>query len=169
MLTASGQAIHVGRSVGLSEAFVIEEDSERLIAHGTSRLTIFPPLDPAPDPPTDLEPFEPPEHETPDPYLRPAPDGVIEQEVWDELPGAEIVRRQLAGELPPAAAPPPDGAGPGRDRRRGRHRRHAPHRVAREPVRPAPGRRDRDARRLRDADRGRDDRPRRGSPSPAST
>ena len=69
MLTASGQAIHVGRSVGLSEAFVIEEDSERLLAHGTSRLTIFPPLDPAPDPPTDLEPFEPPEHETLDPYL----------------------------------------------------------------------------------------------------
>jgi uncharacterized protein (TIGR00369 family) len=26
---------------------------------------------------------------------------VIKQEVWDELPGAEIVRRQLAGELPP--------------------------------------------------------------------
>src|SRR5437867_11954000 len=44
MLIASGQAIHVGRSVGLSEAFVIEQESERLIAHGTSRLTIFPPL-----------------------------------------------------------------------------------------------------------------------------
>ena len=100
-VTASGQAIHVGRSVGLSEVFVIEKESERLLAHGTSRLTIFPPLDPAPDPPTDLEPVEVPEHETPDPYLRPAPDGVIGQEVWDELPGAEIVRRQLAGELPP--------------------------------------------------------------------
>lgn len=100
-VTASGQAIHVGRSVGLSEAFVIEKESERLLAHGTSRLTIFPPLDPAPDPPTDLEPFEAPEHETPDPYLRPAPNGVIKQEVWDELPGAEVVRRQLAGELPP--------------------------------------------------------------------
>src|SRR5439155_2686152 len=40
MLTASGQAIHAGRSVGLSEAFVIEEESERLLAHGTFRLTI---------------------------------------------------------------------------------------------------------------------------------
>ena len=97
MLTAGGQAIHVGRSVGLSEAFVIEKGSERLVAHGTSRLAIFPPLDPAPEPPTDLEPFEPPEHETPDPYLRPPPDGVIEQEVWDELSGAEILR-------PPARA-----------------------------------------------------------------
>jgi uncharacterized protein (TIGR00369 family) len=100
-LTASGQAIHVGRSVGLSEVFVIEEESERLLAHGTSRLSIFPPLDPAPDPPTDLEPVELPEHPTPDPYLRPAPNGVIGQEIWDRLPGAEIVRRQLSGELPP--------------------------------------------------------------------
>jgi uncharacterized protein (TIGR00369 family) len=100
-LTAGGQAIHVGRSVGLSEAFVIEKGSERLIAHGTSRLTIFPPLDPAPDPPGELQPFEAPEYETPDPYLRPAPNGVIPQKVWDELAGAEIVRRQLAGDLPP--------------------------------------------------------------------
>jgi uncharacterized protein (TIGR00369 family) len=101
MLTAGGQAIHAGRSVGLSEAFVIEAGSERLIAHGTSRLTIFPPLDPAPDPPPELEPIEPAVAETPDPYLRPAPGGTIEQAVWDELPGAEILRRQLAGELPP--------------------------------------------------------------------
>ena len=96
---------------------MIEEGSERLLAHGTSRLTIFPPLDPPPDPPSDLEPFEPPEHETPDPYLRPAPDGVIEQEVWDELPGAEILRRQLAGELPPPPLHHLTGLRPGRDRR----------------------------------------------------
>jgi uncharacterized protein (TIGR00369 family) len=102
-LTAGGQAIHVGRSVGLSEAFVLEQQSERLIAHGTSRLTIFPPLDPAPDPPADLEPWEPAAHEVPDPYLRPPPDGVIPQETWQELAGAEILRRQLAGELPAPA------------------------------------------------------------------
>ena len=112
MLTASGQAIHVGRSVGLSEAFVIEEESERLLAHGTSRLTIFPPLDPAPAPPSDLEPSEPPENATPDPYLRPAPDGVIGQEFWDELPGAEILRRPHAGELPPPPLQHLTGLGP---------------------------------------------------------
>jgi uncharacterized protein (TIGR00369 family) len=103
MLTASGQAIHVGRSVGLSEAFVIEEGTERLIAHGTSRLTIFPALDPLPEPPEELEPFEPPRHSEPDPFLRPAPDGEIPQEVWASLPGAEVVRRQISGELPPPA------------------------------------------------------------------
>jgi uncharacterized protein (TIGR00369 family) len=100
-LSAGGQAIHVGRSVGLSEAFVIEEESDRLLAHGTSRLTIFPPLDPAPDPPESIEPYVAPSHESPDPYLRPPPGGIIPQEVWAELSGAEILGRQLAGELPP--------------------------------------------------------------------
>jgi uncharacterized protein (TIGR00369 family) len=103
VLIASGQAIHVGRSVGLSEAFVIEQESERLIAHGTSRLTIFPPLDPAPDPPGDLQPWEAAGHDAPDPYLRTPPDSVIPQEIWQELAGVEILGRQLAGELPAPA------------------------------------------------------------------
>ncbi|MGH2926320.1 MAG: PaaI family thioesterase [Solirubrobacterales bacterium] len=101
ILSAGGQAIHVGRSVGLSEAFILDRESERLVAHGTSRLTIFPPIDPAPEPPSDLTPFEPEPSETQDPYLRPAPEGVLSQEIWSELPGAEILRRQLAGRLPP--------------------------------------------------------------------
>ncbi len=99
-LTAGGQAIHTGRAVGLSEVFVIEAETDRLLAHGTSRLTIFPPLDQAPEPPPELEPIVPVAHETLDPYLRPPPDGLIPQEVWDELPGIEILRRQLAGDLP---------------------------------------------------------------------
>lgn len=101
MLTAGGQAIHVGRSVGLSEVFLIEEGSERLIAHGTSRLTIFPPLDPAPDPPDSIDHYEAPEYDSPDPYLRQPPNGIIPQDVWAELSGTEILGRQLEGELPP--------------------------------------------------------------------
>jgi uncharacterized protein (TIGR00369 family) len=100
-LSAGGQAIHVGRSVGLSEVFVIEEETDRLIAHGTSRLTIFPPIEPAPQPPESIEPPPVAAHASPDPYLRPPPGGVIPQEVWAELSGAEILARQLAGELPP--------------------------------------------------------------------
>jgi uncharacterized protein (TIGR00369 family) len=100
-LTAGGQAIHAGRSVGLSEVFVIETDTDRLLAHGTSRLSILPTLDPAPDPPGDLPPFEPPEQPTPDPYLRPPPETVLEKSVWEELSGAEILDRQIRGELPP--------------------------------------------------------------------
>jgi uncharacterized protein (TIGR00369 family) len=100
-LSAGGQAIHVGRSVGLSEAFVIDEESDRLFAAGTSRLTILPPLDPAPDPPESIESEDAPVYDSPDPYLRPPPGGVIPQAAWAELPGAEILRRQLSGELPP--------------------------------------------------------------------
>jgi uncharacterized protein (TIGR00369 family) len=100
-LTAGGQAIHAGRSVGLSEAFVIEGNGDRLIAHGTSRLSILPRIDPAPDPPEDLPTFEPPPQPTPDPYRRPPPDTVLDQEIWKELSGAEILQRQIKGELPP--------------------------------------------------------------------
>jgi uncharacterized protein (TIGR00369 family) len=103
MLTAHGQAIHVGRSVALSEVFVLDRDSEQLIAHGTSRLSVFPPLDDPPQKPTNPRTVEPRDYGSPDPFERPAPDGVIPQPVWSELPGIEILRRQLAGELP---APP---------------------------------------------------------------
>jgi uncharacterized protein (TIGR00369 family) len=100
-LTAAGQAIHVGRSLGLSEAFVFDE-RERLVAHGTSRLAVLPPLDGLPALPDDLEPYEPPDHETPDPYLREPADGeVIPQEAWARLQGSEVLEKQLAGELPP--------------------------------------------------------------------
>src|SRR5262249_47383535 len=38
-----------------------------------------------------------------DPFERPAPEATIPQEVWSQLPGGEILRRQLTGEHP---APP---------------------------------------------------------------
>jgi uncharacterized protein (TIGR00369 family) len=102
-LQAHGQAIHVGRSVALSEVFVLEPDRERLIAHGTSRLSVFPPLPDPPEPPPKPPVLEPRDYGSPDPFERPAPEATIPQEVWSELPGAEVLRRQLAGELP---APP---------------------------------------------------------------
>jgi uncharacterized protein (TIGR00369 family) len=98
MLSAHGQAIHAGRSVGLSEAFVL--DGERLVAHGTSRLAMFPPLEGLPDPPPESGPFEPPPSPTPDPFLREPPRTQPAPEVWNELSGLEILRKQLAGELP---------------------------------------------------------------------
>jgi uncharacterized protein (TIGR00369 family) len=100
-LTASGQAIHVGRSVALSEVFMFGPDGDTLIAHGTSRCAVLPPIDPAPDPPRELPDVEPASYPTPDPFERDPPlDGVLPQEVWDELSGAEILARQMAGELP---------------------------------------------------------------------
>jgi uncharacterized protein (TIGR00369 family) len=103
-LSAGGQAIHVGGSVALSEAFVIEEESERLVAHGTSRCVVLGQLDPAPEPPDELPAIVPGGDEESDPYRRPPPrDAVLGQDVWKSLSGAEILERQLRGDLP---APP---------------------------------------------------------------
>jgi uncharacterized protein (TIGR00369 family) len=101
-LSAGGQAIHVGRSVALSEAFVIEEGSERLIAHGTSRCAVLPAIEPLPELPAELPIVEPDPDADSDPYRRPWPtDKVLPQEIWDRLSGKEVIARQSAGELPP--------------------------------------------------------------------
>src|SRR3954452_22063566 len=50
VITGSGQLIHRGRSIGISEAFLFDDD-DQLISHGTTRCTVFPPVDPLPDPP----------------------------------------------------------------------------------------------------------------------
>jgi uncharacterized protein (TIGR00369 family) len=103
-LTASGQAIHVGRSVALSEVFVIEDGTERLIAHGTSRCAVLPQIDPVPELPDDLPVVERDPNVDTDPYRRPWPtESVLPQRTWDQLSGKEIIDRQLSGELP---APP---------------------------------------------------------------
>jgi uncharacterized protein (TIGR00369 family) len=101
-VTASGQAIHVGRSVALSEAFVIEDGTERLIAHGTSRCAVLPQIEPVPEIPDDLPVLEPDSNEETDPYRRPWPtEAVLPQRTWDQHSGREIIDRQLTGELPP--------------------------------------------------------------------
>lgn len=103
-LTAHGQAIHVGRTVGLSEVFVIDPRGDTLIAHGTSRLSIMQPIDGLPEPPADRRPPEPPSYDVPDPFLREPPAGtVLAQDAWAELSGREILERRLRGELPPPA------------------------------------------------------------------
>jgi uncharacterized protein (TIGR00369 family) len=102
LLSASAQVIHRGDAVGLTEAFVIEEGSDRLIAHLTSRLAIFPQHDPVPEPPAERPLLYPPADLDSDPWRRPVQGEVLGQEVWAELSGREVLRRQAAGELPPA-------------------------------------------------------------------
>lgn len=97
-IRASGQAIHVGRAVGLTEAFVLD-DEDRLVAHGSSRLAIREIPDPPP-PPDDLQPVSEEDPPTPDPYLRAVTAAPLPQEIWDELPGREVIARQIRGELP---------------------------------------------------------------------
>jgi len=101
-ILASGQAIHVGRSIGLSEAFVLAEPEGRLLAHGTTRCAIFPPLDPIPEPPAELpaldypEPGSDPAH----PLRRPLQGEPLGQELFASCSGLEIVRGWIDGELP---------------------------------------------------------------------
>ena len=148
---------------------MLDADSERLLAHGTSRLTDLPPARPAARAARGaVDRSEPPRaRRRPIPTCARRPTASIAQEVWDELSGREILRRQLAGELPPPPLSPPDRAFARSTIGEGKATVVMPAtRVAGEPDRPASGRGDRDARRLRDADRGRDDRARPGWPSP---
>lgn len=100
MISANGQRVHRGRSVGLTEAFLIDDAQDRLVAHSTSRLAIFPPLDPAPEPPEQPEILDPPTDAGSDPHLRPVAGEVLGQEVWDKLSGLAVIEGQIRGEIP---------------------------------------------------------------------
>jgi len=117
-ITAHGRLLHLDEQMALAEVYV-RDDRDRLAAHGTSRCSVFPPIDESiqllpPDKPAAAES----EPDTPDPYLRevPGPDRGRPQQARD---GVELLRAQLRGELP---RPPIDqligirlvGAEPGR-------------------------------------------------------
>ena len=107
-LHASGQLIHRGRSLGVSEAFIIHQPAEggeeRLVAHATTRCAVFPQIEPVPEPPAELVPPEPNEGDGPPPYAREPVEGdVLEEDVWQRMSGLEVLRAQLAGDL---GAPP---------------------------------------------------------------
>jgi uncharacterized protein (TIGR00369 family) len=99
MLTARGTIIHSGRSLALSQVS-IEDARGRLLAHGTSRCVIFPPLAAASDA-KDLPEVPSPVYDTPDPFERPDPGAVIPEDVWASKTGLEIMRALISGELPP--------------------------------------------------------------------
>jgi uncharacterized protein (TIGR00369 family) len=100
-VTGSGQLIHRGRSLGISEAFLFDEE-DQLISHGTTRCTVFPPVDPLPDPPEDRPAIEqePPGSDPNDPLRRVVEGEVLPQEVFERRSGLEILRALIAGELP---------------------------------------------------------------------
>lgn len=111
-IAGSGHVIHLGRSVALSEAFLFVEGREdepgtgALVAHGTSRCTVFPPIDPVPEPPAELPVLEQPwpGSDPAHPLRRPLEGAPLPEEVFSERSGLEILRAQIAGELEP---PPP--------------------------------------------------------------
>jgi uncharacterized protein (TIGR00369 family) len=101
-ITGSGQLIHRGRSLGISEAFLFDDD-DHLISHGTTRCTVFPPIDPLPDPPDPADPSVemPGPGASPDDPLRRELEGkVLPQEVFERRGGLELLRAMIAGDLP---------------------------------------------------------------------
>jgi uncharacterized protein (TIGR00369 family) len=101
-LVARGRVVFGGRSLGLSEV-IIEDQEGRVVAHGTSRCFIFPPFGPPPPEPPEIDSVEDAVYDTPDPYLRPAAGDALGQDVYDRLSGLEIMEAHMARDLP---APP---------------------------------------------------------------
>jgi uncharacterized protein (TIGR00369 family) len=101
-VTGSGQLIHRSRTLGISEAFLFDSD-DQLISHGTTRCTVFPPVDPLPDPPDPEAPAieMPIPGSSPDDPLRRQVEGtVLSQEEFERRGGLELLRAIAAGELP---------------------------------------------------------------------
>lgn len=99
-VTGSGQLIHRGRSIGISEAFLFDAD-DQLISHGTTRCTVFPPVDPLPEPPQDgaVIEMDAPGSDPNDPLRREVEGEVLPQEEFERRSGLEILRALIDGEL----------------------------------------------------------------------
>jgi uncharacterized protein (TIGR00369 family) len=101
-VTGSGQLIHRGRTMGISEAFLFDQE-DQLVSHGTTRCTIFPPVDPIPEPPdVDAPPRDNavPGSSPDDPLRRPVEGETVPQEEFRRRSGLEILRALIDDELP---------------------------------------------------------------------
>ena len=100
-VTARGKVIQLRRTIALAEV-AITDQRERLIAHGSSLCFVQEPISPAPTPPSadNGQSTGAAGEDDPDPYARSAQGEVLDQDVWTRMSGLEVLRAQLAGELP---------------------------------------------------------------------
>jgi uncharacterized protein (TIGR00369 family) len=101
-IVGSGQVIHCGRSVGLSEGFLINDRSDELVAHATTRVAVFG-IDPPPKPPEEMPAFDIaiPGESPDDPINQELRGEVLPQEQFERRSGHELLDAWIAGELPP--------------------------------------------------------------------
>jgi uncharacterized protein (TIGR00369 family) len=105
VVMAHGRALHAGATLGLSAGEVIDGEG-RLVAYCTSRMRIF--GEAATSAPTRGGTAAPPERasgpdgsdEGLDPYLRPVSGERIDEAVFRERSGVEIIHAQIRGDLP---------------------------------------------------------------------
>jgi uncharacterized protein (TIGR00369 family) len=98
-LRARGRVIHVDGTTGLADVRITRRDG-RLVGHGTSRAFVLPPIPLDDEPPGLTEPPDEPTYARPDPYLRPVEGGLLAPTALEGLSGLELLRGQLAGDLP---------------------------------------------------------------------
>lgn len=96
---ARGHAVSTTATMALSQARVTDEQGQ-LLAVGSSRCTVFPPLSEVPGPSASgSAPVEAGSGE-PDPYLRPVQGEILDPSVWEALSGRALLEAQLGGEVP---------------------------------------------------------------------
>ncbi|HVF12358.1 MAG TPA: hotdog fold thioesterase, partial [Actinomycetota bacterium] len=96
-LIARGRLIQSGSKVGLSEVLV-EDGMGRLLAHGSSRCFILPPMSPPPDTPS-IQKTPPQVFESPDPYLREIETKPLPAEIRTAESGLDITLAHIEGRL----------------------------------------------------------------------
>ncbi len=97
-LVARGSLVQARRTLALSEVYVLDGRG-RSLAHGSSLCFVFPPLDAASEPAEPMTPAAAVPSE--DQLDRPAVGEVLSQDVWDRMSGLEVLKAQIAGDLPP--------------------------------------------------------------------
>lgn len=97
-IVARGSVIHRGRTFGLTEVSMADAEG-RLVAHGTSRLLVLPPVGKVPETPPPLPPVADPRFDTLDPYQRPVMGSPVAPQVWDAQTGLEVLERLVADEV----------------------------------------------------------------------
>lgn len=98
-LIARARVVHGGRRMALSDVSVTDEHG-RLIAHGTSRCVIFPPVPDIQAPPAEIPFIETDDDGWIPPYQRPVQGVVLDQEIWSSRSGLELMQALIARELP---------------------------------------------------------------------
>lgn len=102
-IAARGELVHLDHEMALAQVFV-RDAHDRLVAHGTSRCSVFPPIADSIELPVPPGPAPEPELDTPDPYLRPLP-AVDRERPSEDRDGLDRLRGRLRGEMP---CPPVD-------------------------------------------------------------
>jgi len=104
VLVARARTLNTGRTLNFLEV-QMQDSAGRQVLHAIGAAVHRPLLtaaEAASRPDEELAPIDAPSYPTPDPYLRPLPEGVgtIPRRLWDEHDGPEIARMYSAGELP---------------------------------------------------------------------